>query len=106
MDTARDIALIVLVVEALILGLAVFAAGIAGSVAIIEFTVHIRRGLRRTARGTDKVNQNVERLIDTRVLAPTIKYQRYRIMSRVFSTHLMHGAPSSDAAPENSPEAG
>jgi hypothetical protein len=49
-DIARDIAIIILVIQGCLVFLALFVGGLVGSIAIIETTVKIRRGLRRTER--------------------------------------------------------
>ena len=104
METARDIALIVLVVEALVLGLAVLVAGVAGSIAIIELTVHVRRGLRRAAESAERVSQQVDDFAETRVVAPVVKYERARAAIGTFIDHLLHGPSPSPPTPRVTPE--
>lgn len=82
METARDIAIIVLVIQGLIIGLAVFVAGVLGSIAIVEATVKVRRGLRRTAVKAERANKRVDSIVETRVLPPIIQYHRGRAAAR------------------------
>lgn len=82
MDVARDIAIIVLVVQGLIVGLAALVAGVLGAIAIVEATVSIRRGLRRTAAKLERTNKRVDSIVETRVLPPIIQYHRGRAAAR------------------------
>lgn len=82
METARDIAIILLVVQGLIIGLAALVAGVLGSIAIVEATVSIRRGLRRTAATLERANQRVDNVVETRVLPPIVQYHRGRAAAR------------------------
>ena len=82
MEAARDIAIIVLVVQGLIVGLAAFVAGVLGAIAIVEATVNVRRGLRRTAAKMERTNKRVDSIIETRVLPPIIQYHRGRAAAR------------------------
>ena len=56
METVRDIAIIVLVIQALIIWLALLVCGILCTVFIIESTVTIRRLLRRASTQTRAVS--------------------------------------------------
>ncbi|MCY3749707.1 MAG: hypothetical protein OXG64_10470 [Chloroflexi bacterium] len=82
MEAARDIAIILLVIQGLIVGLAAFVAGILGSIAIVEATVNVRRGLRRTAAKLERTNKRVDSIVETRVLPPIIQYHRGRAAAR------------------------
>ena len=82
METARDIAIIALVIQALIVGLAVFVAGVLGSIAIVEATVSVRRALRRTATKLERTGERVDTIVETRVLPPVIQYHRGRAAAR------------------------
>ena len=82
MEAARDIAIIVLVVQGLIIGLAAFVAGVLGAIAIVEATVNVRRGLRRTAAKLERANKRVDSIVETRVLPPIIQYHRGRAAAR------------------------
>ncbi|MDE2769300.1 MAG: hypothetical protein OXO54_07015 [Chloroflexota bacterium] len=82
MEAARDIAIIVLVVQGLIIGLAAFVAGVLGAIAIVEATVNVRRGLRRSAAKMERTNKRVDSIIETRVLPPIIQYHRGRAAAR------------------------
>ncbi|MYD93852.1 MAG: hypothetical protein F4Y02_09200 [Chloroflexi bacterium] len=82
MEIARDIAIIVLVIQALIIGLAAFVAGVLGAIAIVEATVNVRRGLRRTAAKLERTNKRVDSIVETRVLPPIIQYHRGRAAAR------------------------
>ena len=82
MEAARDIAIIVLVVQGLIIGLAAFVAGVLGAIAIVEATVGVRRGLRRTAEKLERTNKRVDSIVETRVLPPIIQYHRGRAAAR------------------------
>ena len=82
MEIARDIAIIVLVIQALIIGLAAFVAGVLGAIAIVEATVNVRRALRRTAAKLERTNKRVDSIVETRVLPPIIQYHRGRAAAR------------------------
>ena len=82
MEIARDIAIIVLVIQGLIIGLAAFVAGVLGAIAIVEATVNVRRGLRRTAAKVERTNKRVDSIVETRVLPPIIQYHRGRAAAR------------------------
>jgi len=81
-EIARDIAIIVLVIQGLIIGLAAFVAGVLGAIAIVEATVNVRRGLRRTAIKMERANKRVDSIVETRVLPPIIQYHRGRAAAR------------------------
>lgn len=82
MEIARDIAIIVLVVQGLIIGLAVFVAGVIGSIAVVETTVKVRRGLRRTATKLERANERMDTVVETRILPPVVQYHRGRAAAR------------------------
>ncbi len=82
MEIARDIAIVVLVIQGLIIGLAAFVAGVLGAIAIVEATVNVRRGLRRTAVKMERANKRVDSIVETRVLPPIIQYHRGRAAAR------------------------
>ena len=77
-DVARDIAIIILVIQGCVLFMALFVAGVVGSIAIIETTVKIRQGLRRTARSTERVQDTVETTARQRVLPSIVQIERVR----------------------------
>ena len=77
-DVARDIAIIILVIQGCVLFMALFVAGVVGSLAIIETTVKIRQGLRRTARSTERVQDTVETTARQRVLPSIVQIERVR----------------------------
>lgn len=82
METVRDIAIIALVVQGLIVGLAALVAGVLGSIAIVEATVNVRRGLRRTAAKMERTAERVDTIVETRVLPPVVQYHRGRAAAR------------------------
>ena len=82
MEIARDIAIIILVIQGLVIGLAAFVAGVLGAIAIVEATVNVRRGLRRTAAKVERTNKRVDSIVETRVLPPIIQYHRGRAAAR------------------------
>lgn len=88
METARDIVLIVLVVEALILGLALLVAGIVASVAIIEITVTVRRSLRRAAAVAEHWGARVDDLAEDRILPPIVRVRRSQAAVEAFLERL------------------
>ena len=77
-DVARDIAIIILVIQGCLVFLALFVGGLVGSIAIIETTVKIRQGLRRTARSTERVQDTVNTTAHQRVLASVVRIERVR----------------------------
>ena len=82
MEAARDIAIIFLVIQGLIIGLAAFVAGVLGSIAIVEATVNVRRGLRRAAAKLERTNERVDTIVETRILPPVVQYHRGRAAAR------------------------
>ena len=78
MEAARDIAIIVLAVQGLIIGLAAFVVGVLGSIAVVEATVNVRRTLRRTATKLERVNKQVDAAVEARIVPPVVRYQRGR----------------------------
>ena len=84
METARDIVLIVLVIEALILALALLVAGILASVAIIEVTTTVRRGLRRAAVAAEQWGARVDSVAEDRVLPPIVRVRRTQAAVEAF----------------------
>ena len=58
--------------------LALFVAGVVGSIAIIETTVKIKQGLRRTARSTERMHDTVETTARQRVLPSIVRIERVR----------------------------
>ena len=87
-DIARDIAIIILVIQGCLVFLALFVGGLVGSIAIIETTVKIRRGLRRTARSTERVHDTVNTAANQRVLASVIRIERVRAAVDSYATSL------------------
>ncbi|MCY3784286.1 MAG: hypothetical protein OXG79_10925 [Chloroflexi bacterium] len=77
-DVARDIAIIILVIQGCVVFLALFVGGVVGSIAIIETTVKIKQGLRRTARSTERVQDTVETTARQRVLPSIVQIERVR----------------------------
>ncbi len=84
MEAARDIALIFLVVQGLVVGLAIFALGIVGSIAIVEATVSVRRGLRRGARTAERLNDRVQDIAEDQVLPTVVRIERARAAITAF----------------------
>ncbi|HCU73780.1 MAG TPA: hypothetical protein DGO43_08225 [Chloroflexi bacterium] len=91
METARDIAIIVLVVQALIIWLAVLLFGIFCTVVIIESTVTIRRFLRRTSTQASRLGEQVDQVIDRNVLSPIARYERGRTQIKAFLENIRNG---------------
>ncbi len=77
-EIARNIAILILVIQGLVLFLALFIGGIIGSIAIIETTFRVRQGLRRVARSTERVRDRVDATARTRVLEPVTGVERAR----------------------------
>ena len=99
MAAARDIAILVLVVQGAILMLAVLVAGVIGSVAIIELTVHVRRGLRKLAKTVDGVNERVESIAAEKVIPPVVRVRKANAAATAFIDRLRAGdtpSPPSD----------
>ncbi len=91
METARDIAIIVLVVQALIIWLAVLLCAILCTVFIIESTVTIRRLLRRTATQASTFGDQVDHVIDRNILSPIARYERGRTQIKAFLENIRNG---------------
>lgn len=91
MDTARDIAIIVLVVQALVVWFAVLLCGIFFTVFIIETTVTVRRLLRRTSAQATKVGNQVDQVIDRQILSPLVRYERGRAYLKSFLENIRSG---------------
>ncbi len=87
-DIARDVAIIILVIQGCVLFLALFVGGVVGSIAIIETTVKIRQGLRRTARSTEQVHDTVETTARQRVLPSIVRIERVRAAVESYATSL------------------
>lgn len=96
MEAARDIALIVLVVQGLVVGLAVFALGIVSSIAIIETTVSVRRALRRGAGAAEQLSDRVQDIADGRVLPTVVGIQRARAATATFFERVRGGESSAE----------
>ena len=77
-DVARDVAIIILVIQGCVVFLALFVGGVVGSIAIIETTVKIKQGLRRTARSTERMHDTVETTTRQRVLPSIVRIERVR----------------------------
>ena len=88
METARDIVLIVFVIEALIVGLALLVAGIMASVAIIEITATLRRGLQRAAAVAEHWGTRVDDLAEDRILPPIVQVRRTQAAVEAFLERL------------------
>ncbi len=82
MDAARDIAIMVLVVQGLVVGLAVFVLGVVGSIAIVETTVNVRRTLRSVRKRAESTHARVTSTVDERVIPPLVRYERARASVR------------------------
>ncbi len=82
MEAVRDIAIIILVIQGLMIGLAVFVAGVLASIAIVESTVNVRRGLRRAAVKLERAGERVDTVVETRILPPVVQYHRGRAAAR------------------------
>ncbi len=82
METARDIAIILLVIQGLVIALACFVVGVLGSIAIVETTANVRRGLRRTAAKLERASERVDTVVETRILPPIVQYHRGRAAAR------------------------
>lgn len=87
-DVARDVAIIILVIQGCVVFLALFVGGVVGSIAIIETTVKIRQGLRRTARSTERVHETVETTARQRVLPSIVQIERVRAAVESYATSL------------------
>ena len=55
------------------IGLAVFVAGVLASIAIVESTVNVRRGLRRAAVKLERAGERVDTVVETRILPPVVQ---------------------------------
>ena len=104
METARDVAIIVLVVQALIIWLAVLLGAILCTVFIIESTVTIRRLLRRTATQAITFGDQVDHVIDRKILSPIARYERGRTQIKAFLENIRNGLEDirGSAKPPNS----
>ena len=78
MEIARDLAIIILVIGALILCLTSMITGIIISVSIIEVTMTLRRALRRAGAGAAQLSTVVDEVIGNVILPPLIRYERIR----------------------------
>lgn len=76
MAAVRDIAIMVLVVEGLILMMALLIVGIIGSIAIIETTVRIRGGLRGAAKKVERLSTRVDDFASDVVVPRVIQIRR------------------------------
>ena len=102
-DIARDIAIIILVIQGCLVFLALFVRGLVGSIAIIETTVKIRRGLRLTARSTERVHDTVNTAANQRVLASVIRIERVRAAVDSYATSLQEELRRARMAPTRHP---
>lgn len=87
-EIARNVAIIILVIQGCLVFLALFAGGVVGSIAIIETTVKIRQGLRRTARSTERVQESVDDAARQRVLPSILQVERVRAAVESYATSL------------------
>ena len=93
METARDIALIVIVLEGLVALLAILVLGIIASVTVIELTASVRRGLRRGAGASERLNDRVQDIADERILPTVVRIERARAtITKFFERVLSQGA--------------
>ena len=91
METVRDIAIIVLVVQALVIWFAVLICAIFFTVFIIETTVTVRRFLLRTTAQARKVGGQVDQVIDKQILSPLVRYERGRAYLTSFLENIRSG---------------
>ncbi len=87
-EITRNIAILILVIQGLVLFLALFIGGVIGSIAIIETTDRIRRGLRQLARSTERMRDTVDATVRTRVLEPVTEVERARARLDAYVSHL------------------
>lgn len=87
-EVARNVAIIILVIQGCLVFLALFVGGVVGSIAIIETTVKIRQGLRRTARSTERVQESVDDAARQRVLPSILQVERVRAAVESYATSL------------------
>lgn len=87
-EVARNVAIIILVIQGCLVFLALFVGGVVGSIAIIETTVKIRQGLRRTARSTERVQESVDDAARQRVLPSILQIERVRAAVESYATSL------------------
>ena len=87
-EIARNVAIIILVIQGCLVFLALFVGGVVGSIAIIETTVKIRQGLRRTARSTERVQESVDDAARQRVLPSILQVERVRAAVESYATSL------------------
>lgn len=87
-EIARNIAILILVVQALVLFLAVFIGSVMGSIVIIETTLSIRQGLRRIARSAERVHDATDTMARTYVLEPTTRVERVRARIHTYVSQL------------------
>ena len=87
-EIARNVAIIILVIQGCLVFLALFVGGVVGSIAIIETTVKIRQGLRRTARSTERVQDTVDVTARQRVLPSIVRVERVRAAVESYATSL------------------
>ncbi|MDE2991591.1 MAG: hypothetical protein OXU21_11110 [Chloroflexota bacterium] len=87
-EIARNVAIILLVIQGCLVFLALFVGGVVGSIAIIETTVKIRQGLRRTARSTERVQESVDDAARQRVLPSILQVERVRAAVESYATSL------------------
>ncbi len=87
-EIARNVAIIILVIQGCLVFLALFVGGVVGSIAIIETTVKIRQGLRRTARSTERVQDTVDDTARQRVLPSIVWVERVRAAVESYATSL------------------
>jgi len=87
-EVARNVAIVTLVIQGCLVFLALFVGGVVGSIAIIETTVKIRQGLRRTARSTERVQESVDDAARQRVLPSILQVERVRAAVESYATSL------------------
>ena len=87
-EIARNVAIVILVIQGCLVFLALFVGGVVGSIAIIETTVKIRQGLRRTARSTERVQESVDDTARQRVLPYILRLERVRAAVESYATSL------------------
>ena len=88
MEAARDIAIIVIVAQALVLALGIFVVGVISIVAIVELTANIRRGLRRGQTASDRLLNRTERIAEEHILPALVRYERSRALISRFASEL------------------
>jgi hypothetical protein len=104
-EIARNIAILILVIQALALFLAIFIGGVMGSIAIIETTLSIRKMLNRIAHSAERVHDTTDTLARTYVLEPTTEFERVRAKIHTYVRQLRHTQRDAGNGADSSTEA-